>query len=235
MGVNKKFLSLIIFSFFLICAGGSFDESSIWLIAMISIIALTVLTIASIIQRKKWKKFEVEMKRKEERKKDLQKRIEQEKELEFSKLKDIFSYNIDRCIEYGYNKYIFVNENEKKIMLNQNIYNFTEIIDFNVTDNSKVVFSPTTSSTSTDTGNMLGRAIVGGVLAGGIGAMIGGATAKKNTTTSGSESHTKHTYIINVTIDSISTPTIKLLLGNNIDKTNEICSLFTVIINRNKQ
>lgn len=228
MEYHKKILSLIVFSFFLICAGGSFDESSIWLFVIILIIGIAVSIIASTFQRKE---IEADMKKREERKKALQKLKEQE----LAKLKEKFSYNIDKSITYGYNSYIFVNESEQKIMLCEKIYDFAEIISFNVTDNSKVIYSPTTSATSTNTGSVIGRAVVGGLLTGGVGAIVGGATAKKTTTTSGGESHTEHKFFINVTVDSISDPIIRLYIGNSAYNANEISSLLSVIINRNNQ
>ena len=228
MGINKKFISLIIFSFFLICAGGSFDDSDImFFITLIIALVIVGTIIIAIGSRNGNKLIKKEKEKKEERKKKL--------ELELAKLKEEFSYNIDKSITYGYNSYIFVNESEQKIMLCGKVYNFTEIISFDVTDNSKVIYSPATSSTSTNTGSVIGRAVVGGLLTGGVGAIIGGTTAKRTTTTSGSESHIEHKFFINITIDSISDPIIRLYIGNNVYKANEISSLLSVIINRNNQ
>lgn len=228
MGINKKFISLIIFSFFLICAGGSFDDGDImFFITLIIALGIVVTIMLVIASRDADKLIKKEKEKKEERNKKL--------ELELAKLKEAFSYNIDKSITYGYNNYIFVNESKQKIMLCEKVYNFNEIISFNVTDNSKVIYSPTTSSTSTNTGSVIGRAVVGGLLTGGVGAIIGGATAKKTTTTSGGESHTEHKFFINVTVDSISDPIIRLYIGNSAYTANEICSLLSVIINRNNQ
>lgn len=58
--------------------------------------------------------------------------------------------------------------------------------------------------TSTSTGSMMGRAIIGGVLTGGAGAIIGGATAKKNTQASISG------YKINITIRNMQNPIITI-------------------------
>lgn len=223
----KNIISLIIFSFFIICAGGSFDGDDITffiiLFVVIGIFSLISVPIAQRLENKK--KEELENKRRAENVK---------KELEFVELKKKFSYDVTSSIRYGYNSYILVNENEKKIMLNKTVYNFKDIITFNITDNSKVIYSPTTSTTNTDTGNMLGRAVIGGVLTGGVGAIIGATTAKQTTTTSGGESYTEHCFIVSLTIDSISTPIINLYLGNDANKTNEVCALLTVIINRNQ-
>lgn len=50
-------------------------------------------------------------------------------------------------------------------------------------EDCKPVHSSTIQVTQTDTGNMVKRAIIGGILGGGIGAVIGGATTKTKTTT----------------------------------------------------
>ena len=223
----KNIISLIIFSFFLICAGGSFHEDDItFFILFIVAICILVLISVPIAQRQENKKREeLESKKRAENAK---------KEQEFIELKKKFSYDLSSSIRYGYNSYILVNENEKKIMLNKTVYNFNDIITFNITDNSKVIYSPTTSTTNTDTGSMLGRAVIGGVLTGGVGAIIGATSAKKTTTTSGGESYTEHSFIISLTMDSISNPIVNLYLGNDANKTNEICALLTVIINRNQ-
>ena len=80
---------------------------------------------------------------------------------------------------------------------------------------------------------MVGRAIVGGVLTGGAGAIIGGATASKTTTTSGGTSRTKHNYTLIITVDSLSNPIERIHLGENGTYANEICSILSIIINRN--
>ena len=51
----------------------------------------------------------------------------------------------------------------------------------------------------------VGRAVVGGAIAGGAGAIIGGTTGKKTTSTSG---YTNVYHILSVTLNSIQHPTI---------------------------
>ena len=82
---------------------------------------------------------------------------------------------------------------------------------------------------------MIGRAIVGGVLTGGVGAIIGGATASKTTTTSGGISRTTHSYKLIITINSLSHPTERIYLGENSTYANEICSILSIILNRNNE
>lgn len=79
---------------------------------------------------------------------------------------------------------------------------------------------------------MVGRAIVGGILTGGIGAIIGGVTASKKTETSGGTSHTKHNYTLIVTINNIANPIERIYLEDNERYVNELCSLFSIVLNR---
>lgn len=65
---------------------------------------------------------------------------------------------------------IHIHERDKKIYFNNGkIFNFEDIIDCELLENNSTV-------TSTKS---LGKAIAGGVLAGGVGAIIGGVTGKK--------------------------------------------------------
>lgn len=56
-------------------------------------------------------------------------------------------------------------------------YAFSDIIDFTFVDNSYFRKIGGSSVTTTDSGSMLGRALVGGLLFGGVGAMNEGFTA----------------------------------------------------------
>ncbi|MCH5220972.1 MAG: hypothetical protein J1F05_01395 [Muribaculaceae bacterium] len=113
-----------------------------------------------------------------------------------------------------------VNEKEKKVWLSQNaytlnVYAFDEIIDAEIED---IVTQHTTRGdivTKTKTGNMIGRAVVGGALTGGAGAIIGGATAKKVSTVMPSEMQSKHRYNLLVTTRNISNPLITINFYQN--------------------
>ncbi len=69
---------------------------------------------------------------------------------------------------------------ETKTILIKNIpYKFSDILGYRVSDNSTTIHEAQTAQTKTSGASMLGRAVVGGVLLGGVGAVVGGATAKK--------------------------------------------------------
>ena len=144
---------------------------------------------------------------------NARKRMEQEK----AQAKARHEQNISRFGD-GYIEIcpqIIFNENEKKVWLSQNEYSFDEIIDVEIED---IVTQRTTGGdivTKTKTGSMIGRAVVGGVLTGGVGAIIGGATAKKESTVTPTEIHTQHRYNLLITTKNISNPLITISFSDN--------------------
>ena len=151
---------------------------------------------------------------------------------------DEFNYSgIPESYTYEKNNYIFVIENGRIIIIQGKEYNFKDIINYSLFDNeqSKTVTS-SDGTIRTSTGDMLGRAVVGGVLTGGLGAVAGAATAKKNlTSNSTSETITTHDYIIFVNINSLSNPTVSLNIGSDQYKANKIINLLNVIVEQNKK
>ena len=142
----------------------------------------------------------------------------------------------DEVIEYP-GSYVMVKESTSQILLNGRVYKFDDIIDFSVTDNQSVVqyHSKSTTTTKTNTGSMLGRAVVGGILTGGVGAVVGAATAKKTSETppSTSQTVTHHDYVINVNINSLSHPVETLRIsGYSETAFNKIIGLLKVVVYR---
>ena len=82
-------------------------------------------------------------------------------------------------------------------------------------------------------GSVVGRAIVGDVIAGPVGGIIGGATAKKQIDIGEQESRTEHNYSIYVTVNDLSRPVVRISIGRDENILNEIYSLLNIIINRN--
>ena len=98
-----------------------------------------------------------------------------------------------------------ISSSDAKIM----IFPVSEILSIEVVEDGHTVSqSTTTGKTEEKTSNasMLGRAVVGGILLGGVGAVIGGATAKKT----GSTAETTNT----TTKDVVNSISLKLLLNN---------------------
>ena len=84
--------------------------------------------------------------------------------------------------EYNIDKEIAIFGQAEKIIIIGNEMSFSDILDYTADDDYKVIKGKTeyTSQTKSKNGSTVGRAIVGGVLAGGAGAIIGGTTAKKS-------------------------------------------------------
>lgn len=185
-----------------------------------------------------YKEYEKDEKNKAQRlidEKLLREEIERENEKKLTELKYRFNAPITNIVNYTINQYVLVSEEKTIIMINERIYAFSDIIEFSLSDNSIEVFSPMISKTKTDSGSMVGRAIVGGVLTGGVGAIIGGVSAKKTTETTGGTSHTEHNYTLIITVNNLSHPIEKIHIGENIDYANELCSIFVLILNRNQR
>ena len=85
------------------------------------------------------------------------------------------------------------------------------------------------STTYTTNSGSIGRAIIGGALAGGVGAIIGGTTGNSNSTT-----HTtnKPVYKVCLQLDDISSPNLIINLSSNENQARELYALISLIIKR---
>lgn len=108
------------------------------------------------------------------------------------------------------------------------------ILSCTFSESKRTVKGEVSYETKTSTGNMAKRAIVGGVLTGGVGAVVGGATARKETAVKQENDKVIHDYTVIININSLSDPIVRIPLGSNGTKVNEIVGLMNVIISRNK-
>lgn len=129
---------------------------------------------------------------------------------------------------------LFVFEKSQMIVLFGIEYKFSDILGFSLVDDATSETITTSAGDSkTSTGNMLGRAVVGGILTGGLGAVAGAATAKKNITTNAtSQTSTTHKYTMYVNVNSLSSPTITIRIGKDSQKAHNLANLFNVIVSR---
>ena len=121
-------------------------------------------------------------------------------------------------------------EESKTVVINNSPLRFEDIISCELKDNETIIGQ--SSVTKTSTGSILGRAVVGGILGGGIGAVIGGLTAKQNTVSD--EGMVEHNFIVNLIVNRIDSPSISLCFYENEDNAREAYSVFCVLIERNK-
>ena len=118
------------------------------------------------------------------------------------------------------NNCILVFDSQKTIIINGVTFEYNEILDFDI--NNQMSYK-----TSTSAGSMLGRAVVGGVLTGGVGAVIGGATAKKETKGIIEE------YKVNISVRRMSAPLITVIT-KDVSVVNTLSAVLKNIIDSNK-
>lgn len=225
---TKTYLSFIILLVFALLGGGSLDSGEIVFFVVIVFIAI----VAAIIDNNKKVAKEEEKRIKEET--ELKLRIE-----EYQVQKNSFinqKGEPDKTIiikEYDINSEINVYEKDMVIYMLGKKYSFKEIMSCQLSDNSRVVKGNITAITESKTGSMIGRAVVGDLVAGPAGAIIGGTTGKKQTEIKQEDDVTVHDYTVYVNVDSISNPVETINVGNNANLANEILGLFNIIISRN--
>lgn len=137
-------------------------------------------------------------------------------------------HRIDRCL--------LVFETANIVIINSAEYKFKDILGFSlVDDETSETITTSIGNAKTSTGSMIGRAVVGGVLTGGLGAVAGAATAKKNINTDAtSQTKTKHNYTLYINVNDIKDPIISINIGNGSIKAQKLAAIFNIIIERNK-
>ena len=134
--------------------------------------------------------------------------------------------------QYNLDKEIIAFEEAKRIWICGKDFQMKDILSCTFTDDEKIVKGQITSTTKTNNGNMVKRAVVGEVLLGGAGAVIGGSTANKLTVTTQENDKVYHDYTVIINVDSLSDPIVRIHVGSDGKTANEIVGLMNVIINR---
>ena len=146
-----------------------------------------------------------------------------------SKTSDIPS----EILVFGQSKYVVI---ENKEIPFSDILDCTLNDDVKETETVKTYRGNSSATTKTNTGSMIGRSVAGGLLFGGVGAIVGGSTAKKDTIiehgtdTSIHNREIKHNYTVAITVKDISSPVIYINVGSDTALKDEIVSLMKVII-----
>lgn len=189
---------------------------------------------------KEFKRLQQEEERNNERQKREQERINRE-----NYLKDKFGNSLIR------HYYDFMVSEEKRFVIfdDKKEVPYECILGCSLEDNSTTTSTVTTKTTSnsvdssskTSTGNMVKRAIVGGVLTGGVGAVVGATTARKDIdiqmehkTDTTTTSNVRHDYSIYVNLDSVLQPMYVFRIGNDTEKAYKVMGILNRIINKNK-
>ena len=226
---TKEIISILALFVFAIIAGGSSD--SFWAVFAITVVLVIILLYLLIKDANK--KAEQQKQEAEERRKKL----EEEAKNTLTNHSALLGGSPDIVISYGKIKvqYFMAKEEIKKFLVEGVVYDYNALLNFQVKDNSSTIFTPGKATTKTNTGSMLGRAVVGGVLTGGVGAVIGATSASKETVTTNGKSKTVHDYSIVLTMNDLKCPTLTINLHKDSEATEKIASVLSIIINKNKE
>ena len=238
----KFLLSVIVLMAFAIIGGGSVDGDGITIFFIICGVIGLIGVIAAVSQSNKAEEEEQLKKQKQEERRQAEL---QEKErlchiYETQKNEFMDKHGVpDTTIfwkDYDINSEINVYENQKKVFIMGKEYSFSDILSCTFTDNPTTIKGKMTaiSNSKGDNGNTIGRAIVGGAIAGPAGAIIGGTTAKRQTQTEYKQDNdvTYHDYTVIINVNSITNPIIRIHTADDGKLTNDIVGLMNVIITR---
>ena len=225
----KTILSSLVLLTFAILGGGSVETVNIILIGFLVIVGGLILLgvvwgIGDIIKSKEGEET---------------KRLEREAKIaEYNAQKEHFlaiNGTPDKSIiinEFDLNSEIHVYESTKKVFIMGKEYFFNDVMSCTVSSRDRIERGNVTAITESSNGSIIGRAVVGDIVAGPVGAIIGGSTAKQQTEYIHGDDRVVHNYTVNITMNSISEPNIRINTGERPKLTNEIISLMNVIIAR---
>lgn len=233
---SKLILSSLILLAFAIFGAGSFDEHGniagwVWMIVVVIVVFFIIMVIVANLEeeKRKEKKEQARLKREEKLKAQTE---------EYETLKQQFlttNGTPDKTLvidKLDLNSEIHVYESSKRVFIHGKEYAFKDVMSCTFSDNPRVIKGKITAVTKSKNGSVIGRAIVGDVVAGPAGAIIGGTTAKKNTEFIQGNDKTIHDYTVIINMNSIVEPVIRIHTGEDGKLTNEIVGLMNVIISR---
>ena len=123
---------------------------------------------------------------------------------------------------------ILVFQKPKMIVFGNKEYHFENILSCSMYDENQNN-THISQVTKTKTGSMLGRAAVGALTFGVAGAVVGAVTAKKESASTITPTHSG-SYIVKIGIKSVKEPTVTLDFGNDKSKAEEVYALMQAII-----
>lgn len=149
---------------------------------------------------------------------------------------------LKKVLPYG-DDFIVVNITERKMSVLDTIVNFDSLLDFTISADTKTdprvelvnafAASKSGAKTKTNTGSMIGRSVVGGIVAGVPGAIIGGLTADKETEEFHRLDSSYQDFTITLSTKDLFNPTYTIHVGASKEKTEELANTFRAIIASN--
>lgn len=196
--------------------------------------------------------WDVAMTKREREKTAAKKELEEKRRLELEEKEnkyniaknELFARNGEPCKtilisessldRFNIDNELIVFDKSRKLWLCGYEVSIHDINSFVIDDESTIQKGQITAVTSTDTGSMAGRSIAGALLGGEAGAIIGGATAKKQTILKQENDKIIHDYALVVNICDINNPMLLIKIGRNKNKAMEINALMQVIMSMKK-
>ena len=216
------------------------EDRQRWIIIGLAIIGiLVVIFLGRIIIKGYLKQRDIEKKKQkaeDERRKKIQRKVDNEHEGFIRELKDKYG-SITRTIPFE--RYdddfvthyddILVFEQAKKIIFGKTEYEFSDILSCSMYDENQKD-TPIAQVTRTKTGSMLGRAALGGLTLGVAGAVVGAITATKETQSSAANADYVPSYVVKIGVKSIENPIITLHLYRDKEQADTLYAVMQTII-----
>lgn len=135
-----------------------------------------------------------------------------------------------RFDQFNMDNELIVFDKVKKLWLCGHEIAIGDINSFMVDDESTILKGDIKAVTSTNTGSLAGRSIAGALIGGEAGAIIGGATAKKETIFRQENDKVIHDYALVVNVCDLNNPMLLIKIGRDKKKAMEINALMQVVM-----
>lgn len=206
--------------------------NNMWVIIVIAVVLAIVFNI--VFFKKEKADLVQEQKENEERKLIIEAYHAEIEALETTYGKPVAVIPVTHRLEdkYSISNHLYIYEQSKTVLVYGQPIPFDKILTYSLSDNQQVISTTSgTGETSTSTGSMVGRALVGGVLLGGVGALAGATTAKKDTEINTTTEHTTyHDYKIYLNLNDLANPQIVIRFGGDAESANKAACIFNIII-----
>ena len=135
-----------------------------------------------------------------------------------------------RFDQFNMDNELIVFDKVKKLWLCGHEIPIGDINSFMVDDESTILKGDIKAVTSTNTGSLAGRSIAGALIGGEAGAIIGGATAKRETVFRQGSDKIIHDYALVVNVCDLNNPMLLIKIGRDKKKAMEINALMQVVM-----